>query len=322
MAQINQENKRNRIRAILPEVRQLVSPCKACGHACGADRTGDGIGGCRAGVGHGDVARWQAAVPHFGEEPMLVGRSGSGTVFFSHCCLRCAFCQNWQISQEGEGRNGHYTALAKVFLELQKQGVENINLVTPTQYILPILAGLEAAYAQGLDLPLVYNTNGFDSVELVRLLDGVVDIWLPDLKYMASAPAKRFSHAANYPEVARAAIKQMYAQSGPLQLEQNVAVKGVLIRHLVLPDDLAGSYEFLLWLRDEGMTEATISLMSQYSPQYHAKQYPELTRPITVKEYEELVAFADKIGFENVLIQEMESQDAFLPDFKREQPFF
>lgn len=321
MTPITPEDKSNRIRTILPDVQRLVSSCRACGHACGADRTGEGAGVCRAGLGDSDTVRWQAAVPHFGEEPMLVGRGGSGTVFFSHCCLRCAFCQNWQISQEGEGQNGHYRELAQVFLELRDRGVENINLVTPTQYILPILAGLEMAYAQGLDLPLVYNTNGYDAVELVRLLDEVVDIWLPDLKYMASAPAKRFSLAANYPEVARAAIRQMYAQTGPLQMEQDVAVRGLLIRHLVLPDDLAGSYEFLLWLRDEGMTDVTISLMSQYSPQYRARQYPEIARSITAREYDEVIAFADKLGFENVLIQEMNSRDAYLPDFNREQPF-
>ncbi len=252
---------------------------------------------------------------------MLVGQGGSGTVFFSWCCLRCEFCQNWQISHQGEGRNGHYKELARVFLALGSQGVENINLVTPTQYILPILAALEIAYAEGLDIPLVYNTNGYDAEGLVRLLDGVVDIWLPDLKYMAPEPAERFSGARNYPETARAAVRRMYEQAGPLRLEEGIAVGGLLIRHLVLPDDLSGSYDFLLWLHDAGMTDATISLMSQYSPQYRASLHPEIARPISVKEYQDVVAFAEKLGFENVLVQEMGSREVFLPDFNKDQPF-
>ncbi len=315
------ENKHERIHAILPEVRRLVSPCRACGHACGADRTGDGAGVCGAGLGDGDHARWQAALPHFGEEPMLVGRGGSGTVFFSHCCLRCVFCQNWQISHCGEGRNGHYRELAEVFLGLERQGAENINLVTPTQYILPILCALETACARGLGIPIVYNTNGYDAVELVRLLDGVVDVWLPDLKYMTPESAERYSKARKYPETACAAVRAMYAQAGPVRSENGIAAGGVIIRHLVLPGDIAGSFDFLLWLRDEKMTGVTLSIMSQYSPQYHAARYPEIDRPVTRKEYEDVVAFAEKLGFEHLLIQEMDSRDTFLPDFEREQPF-
>lgn len=321
MARIIPETKRDRISEILPELRRLTASCSACGHTCGVDRTGPGVGRCRAGAAGGDHARWQAAVPHFGEEPMLVGQGGSGTVFFSHCCLRCVFCQNWQISQEGDGREGHYSELAKVFCTLQEQGVENINLVTPTQYILPIVSALEMAYADGLDIPLVYNTNGFDSVALIRLLDGIVDIWLPDLKYMAPEPAERYSMAPDYPEQAKATVRQMFAQSGPLRIQNGVAVSGVLIRHLVLPEDLSGSYDFLLWLHDEGMTDVTISLMSQYSPQYHASRHPEINRPLTRKEYEDVVAFAEKLSFENVLTQEMKSRDLFLPDFNCEKPF-
>ncbi len=321
MARIDAEQKTQRIRAILPEVAQIAASCNACGHACGADRTGAGVGICRAGLGDGNLARWQTAMPHFGEEPMLVGHGGSGTVFFSWCSLRCGFCQNWQISHQGEGRNGHYRELAQDFLALGNQGVENINLVTPTQYILPILFALEIVYAQGLDIPLVYNTNGYDAEGLVRLLDGVVDIWLPDLKYMAPEPAAQFSHARNYPETARAAVRLMYEQTGPLRVENGIALGGLIIRHLVLPDDLSGSYDFLLWLRDEGMTEATISLMSQYSPQYQAPLHPQIARPITVKEYQDVVAFTEKLGFENVLIQEMGSKELFLPDFNKERPF-
>ncbi len=321
MTRVSSETKRDRVRAILPEARRMATSCTACGHACGANRTGDGVGVCRAGRGDGALARWQTATPHFGEEPMLVGNGGSGTVFFSYCSLRCEFCQNWQISQQGDGRDGHYRELAHTFLKLSDQGVENINLVTPTQYILPILLALEVAYSEGLDIPLVYNTNGFDSVELIRLLDGVVDVWLPDLKYMASEPAGRFSHGANYPEVALAALRQMYAQAGPLRIDNGVATGGVIVRHLVLPDDISGSYAFLLWLNDEDMRDVTISLMSQYSPQHRASLYPEIARPPTAKEYQDIVAYAEKLDFEHVLIQEMASKDVYLPDFNRQQPF-
>lgn len=322
MVTVSSENKGNRVRAILPEVKRMVTCCSVCGRRCGSDRTGAGAGFCRAGVLDGTHVRWQAAIPHFGEEPMLVGRGGSGTVFFSYCCLGCDFCQNWQISHLGEGQDRHYAELAKQFIDLQKQGVENINLVTPTQYILPILSGLEIAYEQGLNIPLVYNTNGYDSAELVRLLDGVVDVWLPDLKYMSRKSAERYSHAANYPQVARAALRQMYAQAGPLVVEDGIAIRGVIVRHLVLPDDLSGSFDFLLWLRDEDMTDITISLMSQYSPQYHASLHPEINRPLSRKEYQDVVDFAERLSFEKVLVQEMDSSGLYLPDFGREKPFF
>jgi len=321
MAGIDPKSRANRIIQALPQLQSIVSPCRACGRTCGADRMGAHIGSCGAGLGDGLHVRWQAGVPHFGEEPMLVGKGGSGAVFFSHCCLSCTFCQNWQISQGGEGQNGHYTELAEAYIRLQEEGVENINLVTPTQYIFPIVSALGCAYEQGLNIPVVYNTNGYDSVELVRILEGIVDIWLPDLKYMASEPARRYSHAANYPEVARAALRAMYAQSGPLVIENGVAVRGVLVRHLVLPDDLSGSFDFLLWLKDEGMTDITLSLMSQYSPQYRASLHPEINRPLAPKEYQDIVDFAERLSFEHVLVQEMESRSVFLPDFRRQDPF-
>lgn len=321
MVRVDPTAKVERIREILPEARRLASACTLCARACGADRTGSGVGACGAGSGNGEWVRWQSAIPHFGEEPLLVGRGGSGAVFFSFCCLRCAFCQNWQISHEGEGRDHHYGELAQTFLRLQGQGVENINLVTPTQYILPILAALEAAYARGLDIPVAYNTGGYDAVPLIDLLDGVVDIWLPDLKYMASGPAGRLSDAPDYPEVARRAVRRMYALAGPLCVENGVAARGVIIRHLVLPEDQSGSYDFLLWLSDAGMADVTLSLMSQYSPQYRASQHPEIARPLARREYQDVLDFAERLGFENVLVQKMASRSVFLPDFMDERPF-
>ncbi|MGI6139476.1 MAG: radical SAM protein [Candidatus Hydrogenedentales bacterium] len=318
---MNPDEKRAKINALLPSLKELVSPCQACGHACGADRVGAEIGSCGAGAAGGEWARWQAALLHFGEEPMLVGDSGSGTVFFSYCCMSCVFCQNWQISHEGEGRDGHFSLLAQAFLSLQEQGAVNINLVTPTQYILPILCALELAYAQGLRLPVVYNTNAYDSLPLLRLLEGVVDVWLPDMKYMSHDAARQYSKTEAYPDVARAGLREMYRQSGPLRIEDGVAVSGVMLRHLVLPNNIASSYEMLLWLHDEKMTDIGLSLMSQYSPQYQASRYPEISRSVTRKEYDDVVAFAEKLSFNHILFQNLDSADVYLPDFKRRRPF-
>ncbi len=321
MSSVDSKEKMERIRAVLPGLRALVASCRVCGRACGVDRTGAAVGYCRADAGDGDHARWSAAVLHFGEEPMLVGGGGSGTVFFSHCNLRCLFCQNWQISHEGKGRIGHFEELANMFLDLRVRGAENINLVTPTQYIYPIVQALGQAYTRGLDLPVVYNTNGYDAVELVELLDGIVDVWLPDVKYMESAPAARYSRAADYPEVAQAALRVMWRQTGPMVQERKVARRGVIIRHLVLPDNQSGSFEFLLWLKDQDMTGVTLSLMSQYSPQFRAAECPEINRSLIPKEYGDVVGFAANLGFEHLLTQEMDSRAVYLPDFQKGEPF-
>jgi len=265
--------------------------------------------------------RYASATLHFGEEPVLVGRGGSGTVFLSRCNLCCVFCQNHQISQEGLGRDVQAEDLADVFLDMQAQGAENVNLVTPTHYFYPILLALNMACSRGLALPIVYNTNGYDSLTLLTLLDGIVDIYLPDLKYMDEGNALRYSAAPGYSTVAKAALQEMYRQVGSVELEHGAARKGLLIRHLVLPDDISGSYEALLWLKDAGLTEATIGLMSQYSPQYRAREYPELLRRLHPKEYRDFVEYAEKLGFEHVLTQSLASTEHYLPDFRRRDPF-
>ena len=252
---------------------------------------------------------------------MLVGHGGSGTVFFTHCNLRCIFCQNYQISQQGLGDNLSHRDLARVFLELQADGAENINLVTPTHSIYPILLALCDAYRAGLQIPLVYNTNGYDSVELVRLLEGIVDIYLPDMKYMDAAFAEKYSCAKDYPTVAKRAIQEMFRQAGEVVAVRGVATKGLIIRHLILPNGLAGSYDFLLWLKDEGMLDVTLSLMSQYSPRHRAHEFPELDQRISPREYREIVQYAADLGFAAILAQGLESTDAYLPDFRRENPF-
>lgn len=321
MARVNPAEKLARIRAALPEMRAMAAACRVCGRGCGVDRTGPAAGYCRA-ASEAGFARCSAALRHFGEEPMLVGRGGSGTIFFSHCNLRCAFCQNHQISHGGEGREHSTAELAAAMLRLRDEGAENINLVTPTHYALPVLGALEAAFAAGLDLPVVWNTNGYDAAALVALLDGIVDVWLPDVKHTEPEAARRYSGAENYPETARAAVSAMWRQAGPLLCDSDgTARRGVILRHLVLPEDASGTYAFLLWLQEEGMTDVTLSLMSQYSPQYRAAEYPEIARSLTPKEYDDAVDFALRLGFGNLLVQEMESSRVYLPDFQKDRPF-
>lgn len=286
------------------------------------DRTSGAAGFCQTPVWVDNPrVRYAAATLHFGEEPMPVGRGGSGTVFFTNCNLRCVFCQNYQISQQGLGTEVLCENLAGVFLDLQRRGAENINLVTPTHCIHPILVALEQAYEQGLALPLIYNTNGYEKRDLLRLLDGIVDVYLPDMKYMESSAARRYSSAPDYPETAKAAILEMYRQVGPFEMNDGVARHGLIVRHLVLPDNVAGSYDLLLWLKEEGLTRVPLSLMSQYTPQYRAREFREIDRTVPQKEYIDLVEYACDLGFEHVLAQGLDSQRVYLPDFSRDEPF-
>ncbi|MCX5757915.1 MAG: radical SAM protein [Candidatus Hydrogenedentes bacterium] len=324
MTRIPQEQaleKAARIGAVLAAVESLLESCRLCGHACGVNRLAGKTGFCRTPAGPAGHAYVSSHTLHFGEEPMLTGRGGSGTVFLTHCNLRCVFCQNHQISQSGIGEAVAPDELAGIFMALQHDGAENINLVTPTHYIHPILVGLRRAYENGLVLPVVYNTNGYDSLALLRLLDGIVDIYLPDVKYMEETPARQYSQAPDYPAVAKAAILEMYRQGGPVEIVDGVARKGIIIRHLILPNGLAGSYDLILWLRDAGLQDVTLGLMSQYSPQYHARTYPELDARIGAREYTEIVRYALDQGFEHVLAQGFDSADYYLPDFGRDQPF-
>ncbi len=313
--------KADRIEAILPRLEQLLAQCCLCGHRCKADRYENATGFCRTTSSDRFHARYSSHTLHFGEEPMLVGRGGSGTVFFTHCNLRCVFCQNFQISQLGMGDDVSYSELARVFLELQNDGAENINLVTPTHYIFPILLGLRDAYRAGLHLPIVYNTNGYDSVELLALLDGVVDVYLPDLKYMDDCFARKYSSGNDYPETAMNAIAEMYRQTGAVREKDGVAFRGTIIRHLILPANIAGSYDFLLWLKHQGMLDVTLSLMSQYSPRHRAHEFPELRDRVSQKDYRDIVRYALDLGFEHLLTQGLESSDLYLPDFEKDEPF-
>jgi putative pyruvate formate lyase activating enzyme len=239
--------------------------------------------------------------PHFGEERELVGWGGSGTIFFAGCNLGCIFCQNFDISHERRGQEVTIERLAQAMLELQEYGCNNINFVTPTHVIPAIMAGIEVAREKGLTLPTVYNTGGYDSVETLKLLEGYVDIYMPDMKYSDSAAAKELSAAPDYRQVNREAVRQMHRQVGDLQTEKGVATRGLLVRHLVLPNELAGSFEAIDFLAEEISTDTAINIMDQYRPCYKACSHAKINRRPTTEEYESVRQYAIKKGL-NVLL--------------------
>jgi putative pyruvate formate lyase activating enzyme len=276
------------------EAYARLEACDICARECGVNRRESAEGAsCRT----GERAIVSSAGPHFGEEDPLVGRGGSGTIFFSWCNLRCQFCQNAEISQLGYGREVEPEDLAKMMLELQGQGCHNINFVSPSHVVPQILAGLLIAAQAGLQLPLVYNTGGYDSLKTLALLDGVVDIYMPDMKYADPNVARRYSKISNYPAVNQAAVKEMHRQVGDLATDgRGVAQQGLLVRHLVLPERLAGTAEIVHFLRDEISPNTYINVMAQYRPCFRAHELPSLDRRITNEEYAEAVHLAQDAG--------------------------
>ena len=311
----------NNINNAIEKSKLLYNNCTCCGHICKVNRNENKIGRCKIfeDVNHIKVA---SHTLHFGEEPMLVGEGGSGTVFFSSCNLNCVFCQNYQISNEGVGEIIDIETLSDYFLNLEKQGAKNINLVSATHVIYPVLKGLKISLEKGLNLPIVYNTNGYDTDELLDCLDGIVDIYLPDLKYVFDDKAFKYSRAENYFNVAINAIEIMKKQVGDLVLNsEGIAESGLIIRHLILPNNESDSYDVLIELKERGFLNTTISLMSQYNPKFKACGFENINRKITKKEYDDLVNYALDLGFENLLVQEMESSETYLPDFTKDKPF-
>ncbi len=273
------------------ELRKFLDPCKLCPRECGARR----LNGERGECGAGEQAEISGSGPHFGEEPPLVGRGGSGTIFFAFCSLHCVFCQNYEISRGREKYGVSTEKLAHIMLELQEMGCVNINLVTPTHYVLQILEALLAACRRGLRLPLVYNCSGYERLNTLRKLDGIIDIYLPDIKYADAEIARKYSRISNYPRVAKAALKEMHRQVGDLVLDKKgVAVRGLLIRHLVMPGGLAGTADLMRFIAREVSPASWINIMDQYYPTYLAYRYPEIARRITPKEYKEAVTAAEK----------------------------
>ena len=316
----NEKHLKN-IGVAIDKAKALYDNCICCGHICGVNRNENKIGRCKIfeDTNHIKVA---SHTLHFGEEPMLVGERGSGTVFFSSCNLNCVFCQNYQISNEGVGDAVNIEILGDYFLSLEREGALNINLVSATHVIYPVLKGLKIALEKGLNLPIVYNTNGYDTKELLDCLDGIVDIYLPDLKYVFDDKAIKYSRAENYFNVAINAIEIMKSQVGDLTVNDNgIAERGIIIRHLILPNNESDSYDVLIELKERGFLKSTISLMSQYNPKFKALDFENINRKLYKKEYDDVIDYALDLGFENLLVQEMESSENYLPDFTKEKPF-
>jgi putative pyruvate formate lyase activating enzyme len=300
------------------ESRRMQAPCRLCPRLCRIDRSMGEKGFCNADWN----PRVASVVPHFGEEPPLCGSGGSGTIFFSFCNMRCVYCQNFQISRSGLGFLMRPEELADEMLRLQKLGCSNIEPVSPSHHLPGFLEALATAVERGLRLPVVYNTNGYETPETLALLDGIVDVYLPDMKYSDNDRALKYSNAADYCGVSRNAVKRMHEQVGDLVLDtQGKAVQGLLIRHLLLPDGLADTIETLLWIKENFPTTVTLSLMAQYKPVHSNAEFGELNRKLTVEEYDRAIDMAWDLGFENVFIQSLEASEIGVPDFSLREPF-
>ncbi len=299
-----------------------LAACDICPRDCRVNRLAGEIAACFS----AELPIVSSYVAHFGEEPCLTGTRGAGNIFFGLCNMRCVYCQNHQISQnyKAERRNEvSLSRLADMMIELQDQGCHNINFVSPTHFTPQLVRGIELAGRRGLRLPIVYNTNAYDSLEVLRLLEGVVDVYLPDLKYGSEEEAQRYSHVRRYVEHARSAIAEMWRQVGPLERDASgLARRGLIIRHLVLPNGLADSEDCLNWIKSAIGTDVTLSLMAQYYPANKADRWVLLNRRITPREYERVVDYAERLGFGHLLLQEHASAgDFYRPDFEQGHPF-
>jgi len=287
----------------LPELKQrakalhkLLIECRICPNECLAKRTEGETGDCHS----TDEVYISSVGPHYGEEPPLVGTNGSGTIFFTNCNLDCKFCQNYDISHLGIGERASTTDLARAMLQLQQLGCHNINLVTPTHFTPQIIDALILAVEKGFELPIVYNSGGYESVETLKLLEDIVDIYMPDIKYSIDENALKYSGVKNYWETVKFAVKEMHRQAGNLKIsKEGIAQRGLLVRHLVLPNDIAGSKVVIDFVADEISTDTYLNIMDQYRPAYHANNYPELKRRITPSEYKEVVDYAVNKGLGN-----------------------
>jgi putative pyruvate formate lyase activating enzyme len=274
-------------------LNQKLSSCQLCPRKCKVNRLKEEKGICKT----GKLAYVSSFGPHLGEESPLVGTSGSGTIFFTHCNLGCVFCQNYDISHLGEGYPVTDEDLSEAMLRLKRMGCHNINFVTPTHVVPQILRALPLATEKGLDLPLVYNTGGYDLVSTLELLDGVFDIYMPDFKFSDSKVAQKFCNAPDYPDIVKSALKEMYKQTGDLIMDKRgIAQRGLIIRHLVLPEDLAGTDEVLKFISTNISKNSYVNLMDQYRPIYQAKDFPPLDRRITSEEYASALNLAKKHG--------------------------
>ena len=289
---------------------EILEQCTICPHNCKINRKNGEVGRCKS----KDTVKIALYSTHNFEELCISGEEGSGTVFFSNCNLNCVFCQNYEISQEGKGTEITINRLAEIFLEQQEKGVENINLVTPTSYVPQIIEAIKIARTRGLKLPIVYNTNGYEKVETLKMLEGYIDIYLPDFKYSDNKLAKRLSKVDNYFEITTEALKEMHRQTGKAIFDdRGIMKKGMIIRHLVLPNHILNSRRVLKWINDN-MSDVYVSVMAQYFPTYKAKEIEDINRKLTKEEYEEIENYLYRLNLENGYIQELgEHEEEYVP---------
>ena len=290
-----------------------LSSCEICPHRCKVNRANGIKGRCKC----DDKIKIALASIHNFEEPCISGTKGSGTVFFSNCNLNCIYCQNYEISQLGKGKEITIHELAEIFLDQQKNNVHNINLVTPTMYALQIIEAIKIAKKQGLNIPIIYNTNGYENIETIKLLNGLIDVYLPDLKYFSNTIAVKYSNANNYFKIATEAIKEMYNQAGTAKFdEEGIIKKGVIIRHLVLPNHIQNSKNILKWIKENMPEDVYVSVMAQYFPTYKAKEDAYINRKLTKKEYKEIENYLYTLNIENGYIQELgEHEEEYVPNW-------
>ena len=297
------------------ELKQ-IEKCEVCPHKCKVNRLQGNIGRCHSGK---NVKIALASVHNF-EEPCISGKNGSGTIFFSNCNMNCIYCQNYEISQLGKGKEISIEELANIFIKQQEKGVENINLVTPTSYTIQIIKAIEIAKNKGLKIPIVYNTNGYENVENIKRLKGYIDIYLPDLKYFYNELGNKYSKVNNYFEIASEAILEMYKQVGkPIINSQGIMERGVIIRHLVLPNMIENSEKILKWIKDNLDDKVYVSIMAQYFPTYLAKDDKKINRKLTKEEFKEIEKYIEKIDIEQGFIQELgEHEEEYVPKWEYE----
>lgn len=293
---------------------ELIKKCEICPHRCKIDRTKNQIGRCKS----KDTVKVAIASIHKFEEPCISGKNGSGTVFFSNCNLSCEFCQNYEISQRGLGKEISIERLSEIFLEQQLRGAENINLVSPTSYAVQIIEAIKIAKSKGLKIPIIYNTNGYENIETIRFLNGYIDVYLPDLKYAENDLAKKYSKVDNYFEIATKAIKEMYNQVQENKYDENGLIKkGIIIRHLILPNHTENSRKVLKWVNDNMPKDITVSVMAQYFPTYKAKEIKDINRKITKYEYQKIENYLYSLDLENGYIQEMgNNEEIYVPKWE------
>ena len=291
----------------------MLDNCTLCPHNCKVNRLEGKEGRCKC----DNALKIALASLHMFEEPCISGTNGSGTVFFTNCNLNCIYCQNYEISQGGKGKGITIQTLADIFIKQQEKGAHNINLVTPTMYVYQIIEAIKLARKTGLKIPIIYNSNGYENVETIKMLNGYIDVYLPDLKYYTNELSKKYSNVDNYFEVATNAIKEMYSQVGNAIFDDNgIIQKGVIIRHLVLPNHIQNTKNILKWINENLPKDIYVSVMAQYFPTYKAKNDSLINRKLNKKEYKEILNYLYSLDLQNGYIQELGShEEEYVPDF-------